>query len=224
MKNFKVIGALVAAIIVVTMIVFVQHSVNAAIDGTAHDFQDASNWTTGAAGGNQICSPCHTPHQPAAMNGQDPLWSHNLSAQASYGVYANAATLNATPADVGGAAVGSASVTNLCLSCHDGTIGMDMYDGGAGANTPLMGAINGGASNVGTSLADDHPVNFTYDNALFVADGELIDPAGAAVAALLNAGTVQCSSCHDPHGKAGVTKLLQMDNTGSALCLTCHNK
>ena len=33
-----------------------------------------------------------------------------------------ARTLQAIPTDLGGAVAGSAQVSNLCLSCHDGTI------------------------------------------------------------------------------------------------------
>ena len=34
---------------------------------------------------------------------------------------------------------------------------------------------------------------------------------------------VECASCHDPH-YAGHDSLLKVDNTDSALCLTCHDK
>ena len=38
--------------------------------------------------------------------------------------------------------------------------------------------------------------------------------------------TVECGSCHDVHNtlSAGNTQLLNVDNTGSGLCLACHNK
>lgn len=35
---------------------------------------------------------------------------------------------------------------------------------------------------------------------------------------------VQCTSCHEPHNKYGWNKFLVKNNTGSGLCLTCHNK
>lgn len=35
---------------------------------------------------------------------------------------------------------------------------------------------------------------------------------------------VQCTSCHDVHNKYGWDALLVKNNTGSNLCLTCHNK
>ena len=37
--------------------------------------------------------------------------------------------------------------------------------------------------------------------------------------------TVQCASCHEPHGaSAGIATFLRIPNTSSALCLTCHKK
>jgi predicted CXXCH cytochrome family protein len=40
---------------------------------------------------------------------------------------------------------------------------------------------------------------------------------------------VECGSCHDPHNAesdqvAGQVQFLRIDNTGSAICLACHNK
>ena len=38
--------------------------------------------------------------------------------------------------------------------------------------------------------------------------------------------SVECASCHDPHVEETATRktFLRIANTGSALCLTCHNK
>ncbi|NIR44634.1 MAG: hypothetical protein GWN51_09725, partial [Gemmatimonadetes bacterium] len=87
---------------------------------TGHDLSAGSTFgaTTNATG---ICVFCHTPHQAAAANGQDPLWNHTLSATAAYGVYGST-TMDATPTELGGAVAGTAAISNLCLSCHDGTV------------------------------------------------------------------------------------------------------
>jgi predicted CXXCH cytochrome family protein len=81
------------------------------------------------------------------------------------------------------------------------------------------------------SLAEEHPISFTYDDALASADGELEIPStadsglGSTIAAdMLTSNKVQCSSCHDPHNAAGVSFLLRKTNQGSQLCLTCHIK
>lgn len=200
--------------------------------GTAHDLSSTGPGATTDV--NRVCVFCHTPHQATAANAQDPLWNHTLSATAAYGVY-DSATLDATPADIGGAAAGSASTSALCMSCHDGTVSVaSLYNdpnelGGAsptltaGGNVDAAGLITGNP-NLGTDLTDDHPINFTYDTALATTDGELVDPAGApTVQDLLIGGMVQCSSCHDPHDNTFVP-FMTVDNTNSALCTTCHIK
>lgn len=204
--------------------------------GSSHDLSSAGPGATTNVG--RVCVFCHTPHQATAAAGQEPLWNHTLSATASYGVYASA-TLDATPTDIGGAVAGSASVSNLCMSCHDGTVSVAaLYNAPneapindnpanitvtAGGNVTAAGLITGNP-NLGIALSDDHPINFTYDTALATADGELRDPAiTPAVAALLFASTVQCASCHDPHDDT-FEPFMRVDNTASALCTTCHVK
>ncbi len=208
--------------------------------GTDHDLSTTGPGATTNVG--RVCVFCHTPHQATAANGQDPLWNHTLSAVAAYGVYASD-TLDATPTDVGGAVAGSASVTNLCLSCHDGTVSVaSLYNPPneapindnqanivltAGGNVTAAGLITGNP-NVGTDLTNDHPVNFVYDGALATADGELVTPTStswvdAANTVPLFGGTVQCASCHDPHNDTNEPFLVR-SNSGSALCTTCHVK
>ena len=71
-----------------------------------------------------------------------------------------------------------------------------------------------------------------YDSALAVTDGTLFDPTtkitvlgGTISADLLNdSDKLECSSCHDVHNADSNPHLLRIDNTGSALCLTCHDK
>jgi predicted CXXCH cytochrome family protein len=179
---------------------------------------------------DQVCVFCHTPHQasPAA-----PLWNHVQSAVASYGVYTSP-TLEAS--DIADIASGT-DVSNLCMSCHDGTVGVNDPANDTGGN-PAMGSGNelnaagqilpGRPTNMGTSLSDDHPVNFTYDAALAAADGELTIPLSAsyvdaAQTVPLFGSKVQCASCHDPHDNTN-EPFLTKTNSGSQLCSTCHQK
>ncbi|RMG47191.1 MAG: cytochrome C [Acidobacteria bacterium] len=182
---------------------------------------------------DQICVFCHTPHRASPSA---PLWNHTQSSVASYGVYSSP-TLDASDvSDIGG----GTDVSNLCMSCHDGTVGVN--DLGNPANdtggNPTMGSGNeldaagkilpSRPTNMGTSLADDHPVNFTYDSALAAADGELNTPESsmwvdAAHTVPLFNGKVQCASCHDPHNNTN-EPFLTKTNQGSQLCLTCHVK
>jgi predicted CXXCH cytochrome family protein len=54
----------------------------------------------------------------------------------------------------------------------------------------------------------------------------LVSPASASqvVSGIpLFAGKLECASCHTVHDNSNVP-FLRADNTGSALCLKCHNK
>ncbi|MFQ5876447.1 MAG: cytochrome c3 family protein [Acidobacteriota bacterium] len=182
---------------------------------------------------DQICVFCHTPHQASPSA---PLWNHTQSTTMSYGVYGSS-TLDASDiADIGG----GTDVSNLCMSCHDGTVGVN--DLGNPANdtggNPTMGTGNEldatgkilgtRSANLSTDLSNDHPVNFTYDAALATADGELqtpdsVDFVDAAKTVPLFSAKVQCASCHDPHDNTNPPFLVR-SNVGSGLCLTCHAK
>lgn len=198
---------------------------------TAHDLSAGTTGTTlNATNVDRICVFCHTPHQATTANGQDPLWNHTLSATAAYGVYASD-TLDATPTEIGGAVAGTAAVSNLCLSCHDGTVAVgSLYNDPNEAvpdNTGAAFQITG-AANLGTDLTDDHPINFTYDAGLAGLDTELVVPASvdfvdAGSTIPLFGGTVQCASCHDPHDATN-TPFLVVANNDSALCVNCHIK
>ncbi|KAB2962495.1 MAG: cytochrome C [Thermoanaerobaculia bacterium] len=199
--------------------------------GSRHDLRAAGGGTPTGSGLLEVCAVCHTPHQAAAANAQDPLWNHSGTLTTAFGVYASS-TLNATPTNIGGAPMGSQSVSMLCMSCHDGTISvLAMYNppnSGAGTVTAVAGRIDAAGliisnANMGTSLVDDHPINFTYDGALVTADGGLRDPSVPPIAGWLVGGTVQCSSCHNVHDNFYIP-FLNTTNTASALCVACHIK
>ncbi len=210
--------ALIYTLIVAVAVVF-SAVMYAAVIGSAHDFSTTGPVAYADSTVTWVCVFCHTAHQSGTT--VDPLWNHTLSATAAYGVYASD-TLDAVPTEIGG----GTSVSNLCMSCHDGTVAVgDLYNDPL-AWVPDSGLVVGTA-NLGTDLTNDHPVNFTYNAALAATDGELVVPtsvdyvdAGSTVP-LFN-GSVQCASCHDPH--IGTPGLLVVSNGQSALCLTCHVK
>jgi predicted CXXCH cytochrome family protein len=189
------------------------------ITGSLHDF------TTSAWSGGRICVACHTPHKADTSITDAPLWNHKNSTQ-SYTLYTST-SLNATMGQPG-------STSKLCLSCHDGTVAVDSFGGATG--TTMISAAN----NIGTTLADDHPIGFTYNTALATADGSLFDPAtktvtigtgtqtktGTIGAMMLYSGKMECSSCHDVHNTftVGTTGLTKMAQSGSQICFACHNK
>ncbi len=206
------------------------NTVYASVAATKHNLSISGTGTVKSTDETEICIFCHTPHQ-AIKNDNIPLWNHALSSTASYGVYTSPTFDGYTTAsELGGTNAATAAVSNLCLSCHDGTIAINALNNPSNATggNPTMtgtaagGEIPAGPSNIGADLTDDHPVNFRYDAALYAVDGSLHDPAGLTGVRLFN-GYVQCASCHDPHESTNPT-FLRVDNTGSALCLKCHNK
>ena len=209
------------------LLTFTSLSVSAGtITGSAHDFSDETQYSWNTTG--EICVVCHTPHNADTTVTAAPLWNHAITSK-TFTVYASD-TLNAT--------VGQPTGTSkLCLSCHDGTVALDSFGGTNGA-TFMTGSAAIGAD----ELSNDHPISFTYDDALILADGALHALSNSAEIGsgadirsgtietnLLFGGQVQCASCHDVHNKFTVgptstNKLLRITNSGSTLCLTCHNK
>jgi len=248
--------------------------------GSDHNLSTSGTGAVVATKESEICFFCHAPHQllstsdPSLITGpisatgvpQAPLWNHYLSSTASYGVYSSTSfdALGTDITDVGGAMAGSAAVTNLCLSCHDGTVGVNvLYHGQFGTGSPAMNCngtavaankpcIMPDATQIGNpltkaglpSLADLHPVNFTFDAALAGKTVDLIAPTvdasglggtrfgvpGSVAGSFLplfqsaTGGTfkMQCATCHDVHSSRNGRPFLRDTTTGSALCLDCH--
>lgn len=179
------------------------------IAGTDHDFS-TNGWGT-----DQICIFCHTPHNADITVADAPLWNHDLTTS-TFQLYSSP-TLDATINQPDGA-------SKLCLSCHDGSVAIDSYGGRTGTNFITGGAL------IGTDLRNDHPVTFTYDATLATNDGGLHDPTttnsglgGTIDDDLLFNASMECASCHDVHDDQ-IGKFLRKSNTGSAFCLTCHDK
>lgn len=197
-------------------------SVNAQIEGSAHDFSDAG-WSD-----HQICKPCHTPHNAITVDingyGTDRLWNHALPAEDQ--VY-NTQEGDLTRND----ALDAKSI--LCMGCHDGTVALDSF-GGVGGGTFIFGD-----GLIGTDLTNDHPVGaagywnaayegtrmnprLDWENQYFGTDrmGRLQDMLIEGVAEPV----VSCTTCHEPHRRGGNDYLLRIDNEASQMCLACHNK
>lgn len=188
---------------------------------------------TDPATASQICIYCHKPHQSSKALYQPPLWNHTLSTTASYGVYSSP-TFDAVGTDIaelGGATLGSATVSNLCLSCHDGTVAINsVYSGirvtnpdGTSTSITLLDAGAGSGVAVIAGRAMDlkrlHPINFTYDAALAAKVTSLVTPAiggggpGGGMYVIPAVGTGDFLPLFPGPG-----------GTGSKMqCATCHN-
>ena len=119
------------------------------------------------------------------------------------------------------------SISHLCLSCHDGTVGPDAL----GDVTPA------GHGELAGRWRKGHPVQVQYDTRLVARRKGLLDPAGDADGdpntvgdgfpfLPLQSGRIECSTCHDPHNLVSEDnpKLLIRPIQRSRLCRTCHLK
>ena len=128
----------------------------------------------------QTCIFCHAPHGGANTIA---LWNRGTPGS-TYQLYTSStSTTSTTSAGV------ASSGSGACLSCHDGTIAMDVltnvngvsFTRQAGAKA-TFGAAGSGANNVmnaglpflGTDLRNDHPVNIIYATAASARPGEYL--------------------------------------------------
>jgi hypothetical protein len=199
----------------------------ASITGSAHDFGKLA-WS-----GNQTCAPCHTPHNAIVKDQSGavvagPLWNHQLS-NASYTMYETPQANGKTTGEVD-------QNSKLCLSCHDGTVALDSFGGLNG--TQQIGI----AGNLGTDLSDDHPIGETAiwpnPNPSYMVDPTLRTAKNIMPLRPMADGrlAVGCTSCHEPHNRAGTLHMLWVNNAGSGttvdgrtvsgslLCQNCHKK
>lgn len=178
------------------------------IVGSDHDMSPTGGGYQAQGGFTEICYYCHIPHPSSSITANTPpIWNHQLSAVSSYGVYSSPTfnTLSTNIADVGtnGTTPGAAVISNLCLSCHDGTVGINtvinvpsvgsfpqdpamlsVHSGkvsaacAAGLTTcTIWSGVQIGANPSTVGLRSDHPINFTYDATLTAQVPSLVPPS-----------------------------------------------
>lgn len=221
--------------------------------GTKHDFTGlnlragvVAMPTVAFSDYGNACIYCHVPPgrsiEEAAEQGAILGWNRYSPAAEVEGVYTlyDSATLDnkvRTPSPI----------SLLCLSCHDGTMGVDMTvfkpNGWRSSDDAAMHMrINGAddlwscgkchdgriAHNIAvkhldTDLSDDHPISMTYaglnfgDRDFRRPDG----PYGFDNGVKLYEDRVECASCHNVHDP-DITLLLR--ERADRLCETCHIK
>ena len=209
--------------------------------GAAHNFTDdvyqggrdpgagfyETDWNTTG----EICQPCHTPHGNGGPTGtmiNGLLWSHDMSSLAGFTMYTSPTMNSVNAAPLGW--------DKLCLSCHDGEVGIDAFaHNEAYAGAAVLLTVGFGTNVWGYDLYASHggpgmhPISVDYD-----ADPGMNDKnttpyglTGFVVDALEGGNMMGCYSCHDVHEDSvpdTVTTLLRVDNAGSLLCLACHDK
>ena len=167
-------------------------------------------------GRTDFCSDCHAPH-----SGQDRgLWNQTLTTQ-SYAVYTSGTEANkGTQPSLG-------EDSNLCLSCHDGTVGV--------GTTTAYGQVSTQGSMYkqdvfGNNMQPSHPFSLALplqDNvdliSTLIVNGVTGDSTGSVK--LVN-GNIECTSCHEPHVQARdpiSPNFLVMNSANGAMCLACHD-
>ncbi|GAB4348678.1 MAG: cytochrome c3 family protein [Gammaproteobacteria bacterium] len=137
---------------------------------------------------------------------------------------------------------------------HLGLDGVNQANGCLACHSPDAGVVGAGATDftafaIGTDLRDDHPVGIALPTTRIGIDFN--NPTGNVSGTRFYDGNgngrpdsdeirfydtgdgpeVECASCHDPHGVSPGgpggsfnPTFLRVNNTGSALCLTCHEK
>lgn len=224
----------------------------AGVSGQKHDLSGGGGATFKAdiTSETEVCIFCHTPHGGISrdFNGYHvPLWNRSLNADATYSMYKSDTMVAKN--DVPDVPTG---VSLLCMSCHDGVSALnvlvnyggydpiimegfdqfgDVFVFGQPISANIGGLPSGAAANASRDLTNDHPISFSYDNALFIAaGGALNDPADAETAGLklfdygAKNNVLECATCHDPHVEGPEEVFLRFSNDNSAMCTTCHNK
>ena len=172
MKKITVCLVLMIGLLVITSYASAQTGIVA----TKHNLSSAG---TSAMKGQyaEICVYCHTPHGGQLASDSGPLWNRNYTPGA-FQVYSSA-TLDSTPSNP------PTTVSKACLSCHDGTLGLNQlinHPGPGGGTSPSNATdlkVGGtGATNnmalIGTDLRDDHPVSMIYADAKSYGTGAAI--------------------------------------------------
>lgn len=182
-----------------------------------HDLSPGSpSPITGARPGS--CSYCHAPHSGLASGRA--LWNQTLTKQV-YSLYTSS-TYHQT-----GAQPVLGADSNLCLSCHDGTVAVGQtIVSGKVTTTGSMYATDV----FGANLQSSHPFSVVLpikDAANLVetlaSKGQTADPTGAVK---LISGNIECTSCHNPHVQAKdlvAQYFLVKDSSSGAMCLACHD-
>lgn len=192
----------------------------AGISGSKHDLSNGSL---------SPCIFCHTPHN--SRTDAAPLWNL-VNRNVTYQMYSSPTMSNPSPSAPSGMSL-------ACLSCHDGsgTIGDGIHHimtinkpeymndancdkchpGGSAYSDILLNAIT-------PDLRNDHPISIPYPTS--AQDPDFFTPPDMQKGwpdVPFYDGKIECGSCHDPHDPTN-TPFLRKSNTGSGLCLTCHNK
>lgn len=223
------------------------------IAGSPHDLSPTGGNVQAAAGQaqSQTCVYCHMPHN--ANNVGAPLWNRTNSTTA-FTMYsqANSSTFQLANGDLNAANRAVGPVSLACLSCHDGvtafnslnqvpmidsdrgiaasTYTFTLVGGGAVVNMGQVAATNTqGSPNLATDLTNDHPISFTYNNALVLLKGTTLRDPTVTATGVGGTGPLAIYRAGDPAHGGTDTIAAQMLFTKPGLgvpdqleCASCH--
>ena len=221
----RVLGTMVMVVGLVLAAAPAAHAQTDGVKDTKHNFSGSRNagfTTLGVADYGEVCVYCHTPHGGST---DAPLWNRQFGS-GPYQMYTSPTidmTLGTKPGPV----------SLACLSCHDGTIGIDVItnvpnsSSATSTGKKISDIFTSGPDTLkilGTDLRNDHPIGVTFDKTKDVMFNELASVKTEGLRFFgSNADQVECATCHNPHNKTN-TPFLRKSNAASGLCLTCHIK
>jgi len=241
MKIARAFGLVLLALMMLSATGFAQKSSKNNIIGSAHDLR--AGFAKYGFNSYALCNYCHIAHKTAdstyPSNIGPLLWNHTLSSVTSYGVYTSDIfqSYGTDIADLGPLNTGAYVTSNLCLSCHDGTVAIaSFYEASmTGLNGKCYTDSNGnclfttmpGPYTI-RDLTNTHPVNFTYYGASWINEAGVLAPASAwsvdgAGSVPLENSKMQCWTCHDAHnGKSGIFEQNFPSQNSGTFCTYCH--
>ncbi|MEZ4417247.1 MAG: cytochrome c3 family protein [Gemmatimonadota bacterium] len=174
----------------------------------------------------EICVYCHSPHGTTLQGEQ--LWNRPTPS-GPYRMYDGGTAMPMDAQPTGNSL--------RCLSCHDGTIGLDgvidspnSFQGirwgesiercdncHSGGNPP--GGIDWEGVWFDTDLRKQHPISILYDPLATPGFRTAVEVEAAGLR--LFSGKVQCMTCHEPHSQQ-FRPFLRISNANRQLCLVCH--
>lgn len=164
------------------------------------------------------CLYCHAPHSGVGAN--TPLWNQTLSTQTYTTYQSTTYHESGTPRPAPG------GDSNLCLSCHDGSVAPGQT---VAYGTFVMAGSMKSSDTFGSDLSSSHPFSLVLplkDSPNLVASlysqGLTADPTQAVK---LVQGNIECTTCHNPHVEATDQvsgNFLVRDGSSGQLCLACH--
>jgi predicted CXXCH cytochrome family protein len=237
-KKLSVCGIRCIPSILFSSLILFPLLVYAGIANTKHDLSVSGPGPIKASSETRKCIFCHTPHNASPAQ---PLWNHQLSAVVNYENYwsptlqSYGSAAEAPPID---------GYSQLCLSCHDGTVGIGALVGGrvafagdypspikSGGTLPQT-LKEGDTGYIGIDLSGGHPISIIFDQALATQRNKNEDlnklkwpitDRDVRLYPTHGGFGVQCPSCHDPCGvNAGQPYMLRKP-TADEVCAVCHD-